>query len=336
MAALARSVEPNGDGRERVSPRRGSRNAGGVVTRRTLVWVAILVIVLVVVDILLVALALGRTAPAENGKPGPVPTFTSTPMAPENASPTPTPSATATGDATGQASAGRRLLSAVSASEAWRASGGECSGSKATLEHTIDAGATWTPITLGEDVGTVLALRAESNSVSVLVGIGDGCEPTVRTSADDGATWSAGTPGGAGAGFTNDNLVLSTGTVTSPCANPTDAFEGKFTTVVVCKDVVQWRSGTRAWVPVPVPGVRSIADDGNAYLIAEVGASGCKGVQIASLPAVNVTTATKTTPVGCAAGAGRDGSIVIARNSQSVWLWSGNDVLTSASGGTSW
>jgi hypothetical protein len=130
--------------------------------------------------------------------------------------------------------------------------------------------------------------------------------------------------------------VLSTGTVAAPCATPTDAFEGKFTTVVVCDDVVQWRSGTRAWVPVPVPGVRSIADNGDAYLVAQVGVTGCKGVQIASLPAVRVSTTTKTTLVGCATDAGQEGSIVVARNGQSVWLWSGDDVLTSASGGASW
>ena len=317
-----------------MSPRRGPRNSGGVLSRGTLVWVAILVVVLIVVDVVLVALALSRTAPADNGHPGPVPTFTSTPLPPESGSPT--TSASATGDASGPGGSGRHLLSAVGASEAWRAVSGACSGSNAYLEHSTDGGASWTPVTLGDDVNNVLALQAGTGTVSVLVGVGDDCDPTVRTSSDDGATWKAGAPGAAGAGIVKAGLLLSSGVVPAPCSDPIDAFQGKYTTAVVCHDQVQWRSGTRAWVPVPVKGVRSVADDGDLYMIARVGAADCGGVEIDSMPAVGVTAGTKTSPIGCAGQATQDGAVVISRSGQAVWLWSGSSVLTSPDGGVSW
>ncbi|WP_323749356.1 hypothetical protein [Curtobacterium sp. VKM Ac-1393] len=315
-----------------MSPRRGSRILGSVSSRRTLVWVAVLVVVLVVADVLLVALALSRTAPASNGTTGPVPTFSSTPRP----SPSATPGVSATADPAGMVAPGRRLLSAVDGREAWRASSGTCGGTDGVLEHTVDGGTTWTHVGLGAGAGAILALRASTDGVSVVVGSGDDCAPTVRTSADDGRSWTDGAPGAAGAGIAPDGLILSTGVVASPCADPAEAYEGQFTTAVVCADEVQWRSGTRAWVGVPFAGVRSLADDGNAYLVARVGATACSGVEIRSMPAAGVTPTTTTAVVGCAADADPDGAVALARAGGAVWLWSGGAVLVSDDGGTSW
>jgi hypothetical protein len=257
-------------------------------------------------------------------------------MPPDSSSPT--PSASATGDAEATGDSGRRLLSAVGTSEAWRAVSGTCSASSgASLEHSTDGGTSWTQVRLGDDVGTVLALRASSSTLSVLVGVGDGCEPTVRTSTDDGVTWKAGAPGAAGAGIVEAGLVLSTGVIASPCADPENVFEGKYTTAVVCHNEVQWRSGTRAWVAVPVLGVRSIADNGDAYTVARVGIPGCDGVQIAAMPAVGVTSSTQVTAVGCDDQQADDASpVAVARAAQAVWLWSGDRVTVSTDGGAAW
>lgn len=317
-----------------MSPRRGSRTLGSVFSRRTLLWVAVIVVVLVVVDVLLVALALARTAPSSNGTPGPVPTFSSSPRPPGSA--TAKPSATATAEPAGMVAPGRRLLSAVDGREAWRASSGVCDGTDGVLEHTVDGGTTWTPVGLGAGSGAVLALRAGTDSVSVVIGTGDDCEPTVRTSVDDGRSWKDGAAGAAGAGVGPEGLILSTGTVDSPCADPVEAYEGAFTTAVVCADEVQWRSGDGDWVGVPLVGVRSLADDGDSYLVARVGAAACDGAEIRSLPAVGVTPATKSIVVGCAAEADPDGALAVARAGDAVWLWSGNDALVSTDDGVTW
>jgi len=306
--------------------RRGTRNLGSSLTRTTLVWVAIVIVVLVVIDIALVTLALGRTAPNSGDPAGPIPTFSSSPRSSESASSTPT------ADAAGA----RRSLSAVDGQEAWRASGGTCGGPAPTLEHTTDAGATWKPVALGADVSSVMAIRASSADLTILAGVGDDCAPTVRSSTDDGVTWSAGGAGAAGAGVSPAGVVLSTGVVAPPCSEPVEAFQGKQTSVVICDGQFEWRSGTGAWVDVPLAGVRSLADAGNDYSLARVGADTCAGVQIASMPAVGVTPATTPTAVGCDADAATDGPISLARAGDDVWLWAGDTVSVSTDGGATW
>jgi hypothetical protein len=313
-----------------MAARRGTRNLGSSLTRTTLVWVAVVIVVLVVIDIALVALALGRTAPNAGDPAGPIPTFSSSPRSSESASPT----ATATADAAGA----RRSLSAVDGQEAWRATGGTCGGPAPTLEHTTDAGATWKPVTLGADVSSVMAIRASSADLTILAGVGDDCTPTVRSSTDDGVTWSAAGAGAAGAGVSPAGLVLSTGVVDPPCSNPVEAFQGKQTSVVICDGQFEWRAGAGAgdWVDVPLTGVRSVADAGNDYSLARIGAETCAGVQIESMPAVSVTPATTTTPVGCDADAATEGPISLARAGDDVWLWAGDTVAVSTDGGATW
>ncbi|ROP74754.1 hypothetical protein EDF19_0840 [Curtobacterium sp. PhB115] len=293
-----------------------------------------IVVVLVIVDVLLVALALARTAPTSNGTTGPVPTFSSKPM------PTPStsakPSGSATADPAGMVTPGRRLLSAVDSLEAWRASGGMCGGTNGVLEHTVDGGATWTAVGLGAETGAVLALRAGTENVSVIVASGDDCEPRASTSTDDGTTWQPGASGAAGAGIGPDGLLLSSGTVDSPCVDPIEAFQGERTTAVVCSQAVQWRTGTTAWVEVPVKGVRSLAVNGSSYTLARSGADVCGGVQIVSMPASDVTAATTVTPIGCADDADAEDPIVLTRAGAAVWLWAGDDVLVSGDGGVTW
>ncbi|GAA1491812.1 hypothetical protein [Curtobacterium herbarum] len=311
-----------------MAARRGTRNLGSSLTRTTLVWVAIVIVVLVVIDIALVTLALGRTAPNAGDPAGPIPTFSSSPRTDESASPTPT--------GTADAVASRRSLSAVDGQEAWRASGGTCGGSAPTLEHTTDAGATWKPVALGADVSSVMAIRASSADLTILAGVGAECTPTVRSSTDDGVTWTAGAAGAAGAGVSPAGLVLSTGVVDPPCSEPVEAFQGKQTAVVICDGHLEWRAGSGDWVDVPLAGVRSIADAGNEYSLARVGATTCAGVQVESMPAISVTPATTTTPLGCDADATTDGPISLARAGEDVWLWAGDTVAVSTDGGATW
>jgi hypothetical protein len=297
-----------------------------------LITVAAVVLVLIVIDVVLVSLALGRTAPEQNGPAGPVPTFTSTPDTTE------TPRASASGDANTASSTGtgQRLLAAVDGQEAWRASGGSCRGPRPVLEHTVDGGATWVPVGLGTDVGSLMAIRASSAQLSILAGVGEDCTATARTSTDAGVTWNAGTPGAAGAGISADGVVLASETVQAPCSDPIEAFQGERTSVVICDGQLEWRTGTDAWVDVPMGGVRSIAVDGGEYTLARVDVASCDGVQLVTMPAAGVTPSTPTTPVGCADGADTDDTVTIDRAGQDVWLWDGKTVRVSSDGGATW
>lgn len=317
-----------------MSPRRGARGLGRALPRTTLIGVAVVVVALVVIDVVLVALALGRTAPETAGSPRPIPTFgtTATGPATPGSSPSASASAGADGDAAGSAS---HMLSAVDGLEAWRASSTSCADPEAVLEHTTDGGKEWQAVALDGDVRTIGALRATSSGVSVLVGTGDRCADEVRTSTDDGATWTAGAPGAAGAGITEQGLVLGDAVVASPCADPADAFRGDSTTLVACDDQLDWRSGTGAWVDVPVDGVRAIAVDGGEYTLARAGTASCDGVQIETMPASGVTTKTGTTPIGCN-HVSTDRPIALDRSGEDVWMWAGDRVDVSANGGATW
>lgn len=314
-----------------MAARRGTRNLGSSLTRTTLVWVAIVIVVLVVIDIALVTLALGRTAPNSGDPAGPIPTFSSSPRSSESASPTPNASAGAA-----DAASARRLLSAIDGKEAWRASSTSCSVDKPVLEHSVDGGATWVAVALGDDVRTLTGLRATTSGVSILTGVGDDCAMTVRTSTDDGATWSAGQPGAAGAGVSDAALQLQSGRVDSPCADPVDAYQGQYTALVACADAIAWRSGTGSWVTAPIGGIQSIADAGNTYTLARTGGATCAGVEIASLAAVKVTASSTVSPVGCWTGGASSGPVAIGLADKNLWAWSGDTVAVSADGGASW
>lgn len=317
--------------------RRGTRGLGRSLPRTTLIGVAVAVVVLVVVDVVLVSLALGRTAPEQNGAAGPIPTFSSSPR--PGGTPTPgasgTPSASASADATADAST-RHLLSAVDGTEAWRASSPSCSVGEPVLEHSVDGGATWVAVALGQDVRAVTALRATTDGLSILAGVGTACTPTVRTSVDDGVTWTAGKRGAAGAGITDRAVELSTGRIESPCADPVDAYEGQYTTVVACNSQLEWRRNTGAWVSVALPGIQAITDAGDTYTLARLGSSTCDGVQVVSLPGARVTSGSQVTPIGCWSGVGSERPVAIDLAGTSLWAWAGDTVAVSPDGGASW
>jgi hypothetical protein len=313
--------------------RRGAENHGRSLPRTALIWVAVVVTVLVVADVVLVALALGRTAPEQHGPAGPIPTYTSTP----NSTQTPSPGASSSAGAAGAGDAmTRHMLSAVNGTEAWRASGGSCSSARPVLQRSVDGGATWAAIDLGEDVHAVTALRATSGTVSILADVGDDCTPTARTSDDHGDTWAAAKRSDLGATISDTVIGLSTGDIESPCDGPVDAYEGRFTTLVACGLQVEWRRGTSPWVSVALPGVKAIADAGDTYTLARVGTATCNGVQIVSLPATQVVSGSQVSPTGCWEDGASDGLVAIDLVGTTLWAWAGDRVAVSSDGGATW
>ncbi|OII38162.1 hypothetical protein BIU98_14910 [Curtobacterium sp. MMLR14_010] len=313
--------------------RRGARSLGRSLPRTTLIWVGVVVVALVAVDVLLVTLALGRTAPEQHGPAGPIPTYTSTP----NPTQTPDPSATGSAGAAGAGgAASRHLIAAVDGKEAWRASGGSCSATRPVLQRTVDGGATWAEVDLGEDVHAVTALRATTGTLSILADVGDDCTQTARTTDDDGVTWAAAERSDLGATISDTAVDLSTGEIDSPCEEPADAYEGRFTTLVACAPEVDWRSGTGPWVSVALPGVKAIADAGETYTLARLGSSMCDGVQVVSLPATQVVSGSQVSPMGCWEDGATDGPVAIALVGKTLWAWAGDEVAVSADGGMTW
>lgn len=294
------------------------------------------VVVLVAISAALVTVAMQRTAPADNGTPGPIPTFTSTPDDVAEPSASATDSSSAVNASSVESTA--RHLAAVSATEAWRADTGSCSGGDAVLEHTTDGGATWDTVDLGDrDVHTISALAATAGRVSVLAGTGDSCTATGLSSTDDGDTWTTDGTLRAGASVTaTGTLLLPSGEVAAPCSNAAQVVRGDTATAVVCADELDWRLIGQTWTGVPLPGIRAVAINGSSYTVARTGRTSCDEVQIGSLPASGLTVASKTTRIGCADVQDQAAAVALGQSGTTVWLWSGEQTLVSKNGGASW
>lgn len=323
------------------------------MTRRTLVIVAIVIVILIIADLVLVVIALQKTAPVSATTPGPIPTFSSAPSSIPRPSGTVTPGAAVTGpagspsasstastatDVTGVA--GDRMMSAVSATEAWRATAGACDGAAPLLERSTDGGTTWKSVPLPSGVQAIAGLRATTGRVAVLGAVGSGCTAQDYVSTDAGGTWSASSdPSVAGAGLLNGSVHLTSGSVVpAPCSNAFAVFEGTSTTAVLCPDLLVWRSGSGAWVHVPVTGLAALTVDGSAYTLARQGVAGCSGVAVDTMAAYGVTPTSTPKQVGCVTKLSpvSAGPVALAQAGSDVWLWSGSRVAVSTTGGSSW
>ncbi|KQO62328.1 hypothetical protein [Curtobacterium sp. Leaf261] len=320
------------------------RTLGGALTGRTLLWVAIVVVVLIVVDVVLVAVAVGRTAPADHGTPGPVPTFTSGPTPSGTASAAATPSPTATsfpgaagGDTSAVTADERRFLSVVDGTTAWRATAGSCSDAAASVERSTDGGDTWKAVDFGSfDLRSVSALSAGSTKTTVHGGVGASCTPTGIASFTSGRFWAA-DAGAAPATLTDQGIRFGDGTTAdAPCTTPRQVVDGDDGTAVVCADVLAWRDGSGPWVMVPMTGLRAVATSGTEYTVARVGQAGCDGIAIETLDAGSITRSSTPTAVGCAPATTTSGAVAVGQDGKSMWVWSGDQVLVSKDGGATW
>jgi hypothetical protein len=101
------------------------------------VWWFALLGVLVLVDVGLNAAAVSSTQPRAQAEAGPIPTFSQEPgEAVATPSPSETPTPTASSPAVERDDAPQVFLSAVNATEAWRATSGDCAGAPARVERT--------------------------------------------------------------------------------------------------------------------------------------------------------------------------------------------------------
>jgi hypothetical protein len=309
--------------------RQGSGSAGGIRLS-----VAAVLLALVAVDLVLVGFAVTRTHAAAAEPAGPIPTF----GVPPTGTPTPAPTPTAS-----PVAAAPRVLAAVSATEAWRATPGSCQGGGAEVDHSTDGGATWQAVSppVAQGAGQVLALTGASGAnVSAVVASGAACTPDVFITQSSGQFWKEQAPSLAGSTFLEPGAAgsvhTSSGDAASPCAGPVQALDtGDGTVAVLCAAGVSERAdGQSAWVSSPVQGGLAIAATDHGYVLAASGASGCAGLAIESLPSPLGSAA--PTPVGCIQQLADPSAVTLSAAGSSVWLWSGGTTMVSTDGGATW
>ena len=313
------------------------RSAGESMGGGRGVWWFALLGVLVLVDVGLIVAAVSSTQPRAQAEAGPIPTFSQEPIKdvvtpPPSETPTPTASSSAAGsDSTSQV-----FLSAVSATEAWRATSGDCAGTPARVERTTDGGATWDAMTLPFDLRTVVALSAGSERTSVYGGVGDSCALQYWSSFTGGEFWKEYPSDAIGVAYADQTAVrLSDGSVPAPCASPTRVLSQGSNAIVACPDILEARTGTGDWLAINVPGLQDVAASEAGYLLAVGGDDGCDGIVVQSVT-TPITADSAPNPVGCAASAPAVEGVALSRSGKTVWLLAGGKSFVSTDEGQTW
>jgi hypothetical protein len=317
------------------------RSFGGTGSGRR-PWWFVLLGVLIVADVALVVAAVASTRPQMSTEAGPIPTFSPRPVATPSAVPTADPTASPEPQPSpSPANAVRSpqpLVSAVSATEAWRATEGSCSGDPAVVERTTDGGASWQPVRTTFDLRTVVALSAGSERSSIYGGTGAECTPQYWSSFTAGQFWKEYPDEAAGVAYVDveaSTVSLVSGVVPAPCAAPDRVFSQAANSVVSCADSLESKAGTADWVSLPVAGLRDLAPSATGYLAAVTEVEGCAGVAVQSLPAP-LTARSVLTTVGCLAEADSSAAVALAAAADTVWVFAGDESFVSTDGGVTW
>ena len=299
------------------------------------------------VDIGLVALALrsGHTSSDELPTASTTRTASLTTSPPTTSSPrstttkTPTPAATATG---AKAVPVSRLVSALDAATAWRATTGTCDRGGAALELTSDGGQTWTK--LRSPTRAIARVQPLDATRVFTVGAGADCTLKQYASSDAGRTWLAPTviSGGWARRLDKPTQVLAPKeSAATPCGDGvvldlsrTSASEAQS----LCADgsVVLTRDGGSTWTDSgDAPGAIAISNllvDNRltTYAVRLVGA--CKGVQLVEVVKGRAADVIACVPVPDA----RRGDVGLSVTERAGWIVAGNQTWLARGDLTSW
>ncbi|MBD8538922.1 hypothetical protein [Frigoribacterium sp. CFBP 8751] len=314
------------------------RSAGESMGGGRGVWWFALLGVLVLVDVGLIVAAVSSTQPRAQAEAGPIPTFSQEPIKdvvtpPPSETPTPTASSSAAGsDSTPQV-----FLSAVSETEAWRATSGDCAGTPARVERTTDGGATWDAVTIPFDLRTVVALSAGSERTSVYGGVGDTCGLGYWSTFTAGEFWKEYPSDAIGVSYLDQatsTVVSATDVSPAPCDAPRRVLVQDTTTMVVCDGLLE-TSGSAGWTPLIVAGVMDATPAVPGYFLALRDAEGCDGIAVATV-ATPLSEGVEPTRVGCVSGADGTVAIAVTRVGDVIWLSSADRSWVSTDGGVTW
>ncbi|RUR01236.1 hypothetical protein [Labedella endophytica] len=306
-------------------------------------WLAVIGIALfIAVDILLVVLALQSTSARDNGStPAVVPTSS------ESSRPTPTASPTPTDAAPSSVTAvpPTRILAALDASVAWRATTGSCPDTAVAPELTIDGGATWSSADLTGLTGVTALQRilVTDADTATFLGSGAECDPAVARTFVGGAdfaeypdqlegSWYLSPVGGS-------TVHAPGGDVAAPCdATVTVAPLGDDTAAVLCSDSslhVTTDAGASWSTLDELPGAVALTDSADGFLVASAGSAGCAGVELTLIGVDD-----DRTPVDCVESSipagDLAGSTAIDWTDGAIWVWVDDRLLISTDDGGSW
>jgi hypothetical protein len=258
-----------------------------------------------------------------------------------------------------------RLLSAVSATAAWRASTGSCL-TPAAPELSTDSGTSWTGTdATGSSGATALqSIAAQSESVAEFIGLDEDCVPQFIKTFVAGDNYSSYPDELDDAWYVDpaDRAAVHgpEGLVPAPCdavitlaASPADADSA----AVLCADarIFATTDAAASWsAPLTVPGVLALTATDLGYIALAAGEPAaasttaadpvaCPGLSVVDVTVIDSATdpvALTANTTGCYATAEAPAelasNIAVASADDTLWLWIGDLTLRSTDAGQSW
>ncbi|TFC76700.1 hypothetical protein E3O45_08025 [Cryobacterium sp. TMS1-20-1] len=265
-----------------------------------------------------------------------------------------------------------RLLSAVSATAAWRASTGNCSA-PAAPELSTDSGSSWTATdATGRSGATALqSIAAQSESVAEFIGLDEDCAPQFIKTFVAGDNYSSYPDELDDAWYVDpaDRAAVHgpDGLASAPCdavvalaASPADADSA----AVLCADarIFATTDAAASWsAPLTVPGVLTLTATDLGYIALAAGepaasstdaaSVACLGLSVVDVSVIDPaadpatdpateTAALSASTTGCyatdEAPAELAANIAVASADDTLWLWIGDLTLRSTDAGQSW
>src|SRR5690606_38675277 len=155
------------------------------------------------------------------------------------------------------------------------------------------------------------------------------CEPQLVRTQDQGATWlDASDP--TGAWFFNpeepETVSGPDGPVSAPCAAVALSASAD-NAAVLCDDstIITTTDKAATWnEPISVPGAVALSFFDNDYIVGIANQDQCAGLQT-----VELTGTTVSSPSSCLEAELLEGTVAVARTSNTVMAWFGNEFATS-------
>lgn len=301
------------------------------------------IVLFLLADIGLVAYAVASSHSANTvSKAGPIPTFHATaPTAGPTSTPTPPPTAAALA---ALAVPPTRLLSALNATTAWRATTGACPATAAYPELSTDSGATWktTDATGPTKVTALQRIIVGSPTSATMIGLSQaGCAPELVKTFVAGSNFAPFPKELASTWYADPSTPTSVhsplGEKSAPCPVVAIAPRDGKSAAILCANHTVYATTDAAvtWsAPLPVAGASNLAATPQGYLAAAEGDSGCTGVSLVSLSVAPLTvTATDCLALG---GAPSPAGVALSEASGTLWVWAGSSLKRSSDGGATW
>lgn len=300
-------------------------------------WAKVGLIAFIVIDVALVAAALGAHRESKSAALAPTVPLEQ----PTEATPTPSTTPAQVAATVAQIAPPPRLMAAYDSSTVWRTESGSCPGAEIAPELSTDGGATWSA-SVRPGASAILGINAISGAEASMVTLSViDCSPELVATYVAGDQWRS-YPDRLVSNWyvdpANRAIVHSpVGEFAAPCMNVIAiAARDDSGAGVLCDSGMFLRTvdaGASWGNAVETPGALNLNVSSDGYIIALADQPGCIGVQVSSATeAIDGS----VTAMGCNDQVIGERDVAVASSDGVVWMWVGDVVSKSTSGGVTW